>query len=134
MMFHTRHFRLTKIYKYILYLQINRNKITKRPLLTFPHCFRNIKLLHCHGFAPRLYATFNNGLAYEFVPGRTLSVDTIRLPNVWRLVARQLARLHKLAEHAGNGCGAELWPKMQKYFDLVPDMYDDIDKQRRLVT
>lgn len=127
MMSHTRNFCLTKIYKIYLHLQRN----SKWPLLTFSHSFRNIKLLHCHGFAPRLYATFNNGLAYEFVPGRTLSVDTIRLPNVWRLVARQLARLHKLAEHAGNGCGAELWPKMQKYFDLVPDMYDDIDKQRR---
>lgn len=33
---------------------------------------KNICMLHRYSFAPQLYATFENGLAYEYVPGVTL--------------------------------------------------------------
>lgn len=94
---------------------------------------RNIKLLHRYGFAPRLYATFCNGLAYEYVPGRTLNVDTVKDPNVWPLVARQMAKMHKitLGESEVGNVEPMLYGKMQQFFKLVPKKFSDPEKQKR---
>lgn len=94
---------------------------------------RNIKLLHRYGFAPRLYACFDNGLAYEYVPGVTLTPDTVRNPKVWQLVARQMARMHKirLEELQVKSTEPILWPKMQQFLALVPARFSDPKKQTR---
>lgn len=86
---------------------------------------RNIKLLQSYGFAPNLFATFKNGLAYEYVPGVTLTSDTIVKPKVWRLIARRMAEMHKI------DCGFEyvkepsLCSKMNQFFDLIPEKFTD---------
>lgn len=94
---------------------------------------RNIKLLQRYGFAPRLYATFCNGLAYEYVPGRTLNVDTVKDPNVWPLVARQMAKMHKIkvGETGVKDVEPMLFGKMQQFFKLVPKKFSDPKKQER---
>ncbi|XP_063706874.1 ethanolamine kinase [Culicoides brevitarsis] len=93
---------------------------------------RNIKLLHRYGFAPRLYATFCNGLAYEYVPGRTLNVDTVTNPEIWPLVARQMARMHKInLEETGSDKEPMLFGKMQQFFKLVPKKFTDPKKQEK---
>lgn len=46
--------------------------------------------------APKLYGVFENGLAYEYYPGCTLDVTTVADENIWPLVARQLAKMHKV--------------------------------------
>lgn len=94
---------------------------------------RNIKLLHRYGFAPRLYACFDNGLAYEYVPGKTLTVDSVRDSRVWQLVASQMARMHKikLEELDIENMEPMLWPKMQQFLELVPQNFQDPEKQRR---
>lgn len=94
---------------------------------------RNIRLLHEYGFAPRLYATFSNGLAYEYMPGDILNVDTCKSPEVFPLIARMMANIHRVE------CGPNvpktpcLWEKLQLFLDLVPKAYDDADKQARFV-
>lgn len=40
---------------------------------------KNICMLHRYGFAPQLYATFVNGLAYEYVPGVTLKPGKLHI-------------------------------------------------------
>uniref|UniRef100_A0A336MXR1 ethanolamine kinase n=1 Tax=Culicoides sonorensis TaxID=179676 RepID=A0A336MXR1_CULSO len=94
---------------------------------------RNIKLLHRYGYAPKLYATFCNGLAYEYVPGNTLNVETVKDPKVWPLVARQMAKMHKIRlEETGVKVNEPmLWGKMQQFFKLVPKRFSDPEKQKK---
>lgn len=96
---------------------------------------RNIKLLHSYGFAPSLFATFKNGLAYEYVPGVTLTPESVLRPEIWRLVARRMAEMHKVSQENGltipSARESMLWKKMQSFFDLVPERFSDADKHSR---
>src|SRR5690242_3255837 len=56
---------------------------------TRSHC-----LLARHGLAPPLYARFENGLLYKFVPGSVCSPADLRRPDVWRGVAQRLGEWH----------------------------------------
>jgi ethanolamine kinase len=56
---------------------------------TRSHC-----LLARHGLAPFLYARFENGLLYKFVPGSVCSPADLRRPDVWRGVAQRLGEWH----------------------------------------
>lgn len=95
---------------------------------------RNIQLLQRHGFAPTLYGVFRNGLAYEYVPGVTLTTETVGSPAVWPLVARHMAEMHRLAIRWGKSTPEPmLWPKMQQFLQLVPERFSDEAKQERLV-
>ncbi|XP_044761915.1 ethanolamine kinase 1 isoform X2 [Coccinella septempunctata] len=73
---------------------------------------RNIQLLHQYGLAPSLYATFENGLVYEFIPGRTLSYEDVSNPKIYKMIAKEMAKMHK------------------QFVDLVPDKFDDEIKQK----
>ncbi|KER27790.1 hypothetical protein T265_05217 [Opisthorchis viverrini] len=39
---------------------------------------------HAHGGMPKVYAVFNNGIAYSFIPGRTLPPTDLGSPKYWR--------------------------------------------------
>lgn len=99
---------------------------------------KNLILLHSYGFAPSLFATFENGLVYEFVPGITLNTNNVLQPEVWHLVARRMAEMHRVVND-GQLCSTSsnkkpvpmLWKKTQSFLDLVPDHYTDADKHKR---
>lgn len=95
---------------------------------------QNIKLLHSYGFAPSLYATFQNGLAYEFVPGVTLNRDNVLEPELWTLVARRMADMHRMVQQPGH-CAHQAKPmllkKIERFFELVPEQYTDQAKHNR---
>jgi len=94
----------------------------------------NIAFLHTHGLAPELYATFQNGLVYEFVPGVTLNTTTVCDPKVWRLVAKNMARMHKLpltAEEASKE--PMLKTKTLRFLELIPDTFSDPEKHQRVI-
>lgn len=57
-----------------------------------------MKLLHRVGLAPCLYAVFDNGLAYKYVFGVTLTVHSVTQPKVWKLIARQMAKMHQVQQ------------------------------------
>ncbi|XP_051854527.1 ethanolamine kinase 2 isoform X1 [Antechinus flavipes] len=84
---------------------------------------RNFQLLRAHGCAPKLYCTFQNGLCYEFLPGMALGPEHILEPQLFRLIAREMAKIHAI--HA-NGCLPKpgLWPKMYSYFTLVKNSFN----------
>lgn len=92
---------------------------------------RFIKLLHHHKLASNLYATFDNGLVYEYIPGVTLTADTVGLPKVYKLIAKQMAKLHKVPHPESNLPLPNLWDKMQQFYDLIPEKYEDNIKTRR---
>ncbi|XP_036232235.2 ethanolamine kinase [Bactrocera oleae] len=102
---------------------------------------RNIQLLHTYGFAPTLFATFKNGLVYDFVPGVTLKPTSVLEPSVWRLVATRMAEMHRRVQvqetPADAACGAAgvvpmLWHKTQSFFNLVPERFSDPEKHKRV--
>ncbi|XP_061396868.1 ethanolamine kinase [Musca vetustissima] len=96
---------------------------------------RNIILLHSYGFAPTLYATFKNGLVYDFVPGVTLNPESVLLPEIWSLVAQRMADMHRVVKPDWNRNAKPvpmLWKKTQSFFDLVPERFTDADKHKRL--
>jgi ethanolamine kinase len=85
---------------------------------------RNITMLQNDGFAPRLYATFQNGIVYEYVEGRTLTPESVTSPKIWPLIAAQMARMHKV--RTGNGTGDSkpmLLEKCRLFFELLPAVY-----------
>lgn len=58
--------------------------------------FRNITRLHSLNLAPEIYGVFKNGLAYEYYPGITLTVDSVADVKIAALVAKQMAKMHKV--------------------------------------
>ncbi|KAF6216833.1 hypothetical protein GE061_001183 [Apolygus lucorum] len=90
---------------------------------------KNFKILHQWGYAPMLYATFNNGLAYEFMPGVTLDENTVKDPAIFPLVAAMLARFHAIPIESEKR--PILWPKLRKYLSLIPSSYKQPTKRTR---
>uniref|UniRef100_UPI00398EC5B7 ethanolamine kinase 1 isoform X2 n=1 Tax=Pristiophorus japonicus TaxID=55135 RepID=UPI00398EC5B7 len=81
---------------------------------------KSFHVLHAHGCAPRLYCTFQNGLCYKFMEGTALDPEHVRDPSVFRLITRQLAKIHTIHAHNGWIPKPNLWLKLEKYFTLVP--------------
>ncbi|XP_049836293.1 ethanolamine kinase 1 isoform X2 [Schistocerca gregaria] len=92
---------------------------------------RNIQLLHAAGYAPQLYATFDNGLAYEYVSGDVLTVDTCHHISVFPLVARMMANMHRLDCGPGVPRRPALWSKVRQFMDIMPTKFEDPAKQTR---
>lgn len=94
---------------------------------------RNIKTLNVLGLAPQVYGEFENGLAYQYYPGCTLNVDTVLDPKIWSLVARQMARMHKV--QLGNEVTKEpfVWNKIEQFLNLLPEPFSTEAKQIRFV-
>ena len=92
---------------------------------------RNLKLMSEKGLGGKLYATFENGLAYEFVAGETLSVETCRKPEIYRSVAATVARMHRTASEGCETAEPCLWTKLNQFNELSPDEFDDPDMNRR---
>lgn len=90
----------------------------------------NFKSLNKYGFAPRLLATFNNGLAYEYTAGKPLSKSDVYDEQIWRKIAQQMAEMHRDIE-CDAFCQPVLWNKINKMFDLIPTKYSNPVKQQR---
>ncbi|XP_011501489.1 PREDICTED: ethanolamine kinase 1 [Ceratosolen solmsi marchali] len=91
---------------------------------------RNIRILHKAGHTHSIYATFNNGLAYEFVEGYTLTVETVREIDVYKLVAKRMAEMHLLQPTSDVSEDTPvIWQKTEKFMRLMPKQFDDVDKQ-----
>lgn len=93
----------------------------------------NFKLLHSYGFAPKLLATFENGLVYEYCDGRPLTKQQLFVEHVWRGIARRMAEMHRCIECPTGGEPIEpmLWSKFRQMFTLLPVTFSDPVKQAR---
>lgn len=97
----------------------------------FVYYYALLQLLQDVGYAPQLYATFQNGLVYEFVPGEVLTVDTVRSPDVFPMVARMMARIHHIDCGSNVPRSPALWDKVNNFLGLIPAKYDYHDLQER---
>lgn len=92
---------------------------------------RNIKLMSETGFGGKLYATFSNGLAYQYVHGEVMTTEDAANPDVFPIVAATVAKMHRVIinEERAKAC---LWTKMRQFLELSPDGFpDDGDKDAR---
>ncbi|XP_029455972.1 LOW QUALITY PROTEIN: ethanolamine kinase 1 [Rhinatrema bivittatum] len=101
---------------------------------------KSFRVLQAHGCAPQLYCTFNNGLCYEFMQGAALDPEHVCNPSItyygflfYRLIARQLAKIHAIHAHNGWIPKSNLWFKMGKYFSLVPKEFEDQEVNTRFL-
>ncbi|XP_014212570.1 ethanolamine kinase 1 [Copidosoma floridanum] len=93
---------------------------------------RNIRALHKAGHTHSIYATFDNGLAYEFIEGDTLTVDTVRKPEIYKLVAQRMAEMHLLQSSTDqNQSEPIIWRKTEKFMQLMPKSFDDPEKRKK---
>merc|ERR1712215_58281 len=92
---------------------------------------RNMKKLEEGGCGSKLYACFTNGLSYEFVAGETLELEKLFDPQVYREVAKSVARIHKLPLETDQ---LEMWNFMEKLLNLYPDKFKDNKKQELFQT
>jgi len=79
----------------------------------------NMRLLESGGNGAKLYATFENGLAYEFVAGRVVEAGQ-QAPEVYREVARTLAQMHSIQLPEGRRTPG-VWSFLRKLASLYPD-------------
>ena len=57
---------------------------------------RNMKLLHANGCGSQLYATFQNGLAYQYLSGSPITLESVRDPLVFPAIAAACSKMHSI--------------------------------------
>lgn len=85
---------------------------------------KNLKKLFCCGLGSQIYATFNNGFCYEFIPGQVLSTELIISSDyILPLVASNLARIHSIPQDAAHdekkSSDPSLMRTIDKYLNLL---------------
>ena len=88
--------------------------------------------MYGRGYAPRLYLTFGNGMVYEYLPGIVLSDDLCRNCIIYPLIAKMMAKLHKLNYDESIPKVSRMWEKMSQFIDLIPERFSNAEKQSRL--
>jgi len=87
--------------------------------------------MNSKGYAPSLYATFENGMVYEYIHGKELNIHSCRDISVYPLVARMLAKMHKLRYNDGTSLVPVLWDKVGCFINLISDTYASPEQQSR---
>ncbi|KAL0125429.1 hypothetical protein PUN28_004508 [Cardiocondyla obscurior] len=92
----------------------------------------NIRILNKAGYTHCIYATFNNGFAYEFLEGETLTTETVRDPKIYPLIAKRMAEMHDLKfENKSVLKEAFIWEKLKKFMQIMPKRFSDSLKQAK---
>uniref|UniRef100_A0A8C6VCR1 ethanolamine kinase n=1 Tax=Naja naja TaxID=35670 RepID=A0A8C6VCR1_NAJNA len=79
---------------------------------------RNFQVLQDNGCAPNLFCTFENGYCYEFMSGKALGPEHIRESSMFRLVAQEMAKMHRIHTN-GSLPKPCLWHRLYKYLNIV---------------
>jgi ethanolamine kinase len=70
--------------------------------------------------APPLYGRFRNGFCYGFVPGQVLSPDQLSDNHIFKLIARKLARWHRIQMPTESSDGQNqpnAWKTIRNWLD-----------------
>ncbi|EZA50752.1 Ethanolamine kinase [Ooceraea biroi] len=94
---------------------------------------QNIQILNKAGYTHCIYATFNNGFAYQFLEGETLTTETVRDAAVYPLIARRMAEMHSLKLENEEPASREacIWNMLKKFLQLMPRRFSDPLKQEQ---
>ncbi|KAF7562287.1 hypothetical protein G7046_g1879 [Stylonectria norvegica] len=95
------------------------------------------KHLADHGLASSLLVRFSNGHAYKFISGKPCSVGDLSHEQIWRAVARELARWHTLLPLAKQDTSTDVlnfepsvWSTARNWLDALPNKTDRQRSQR----
>ncbi|KAJ2950679.1 hypothetical protein O0L34_g8938 [Tuta absoluta] len=94
---------------------------------------RNIKTLNVLGLAPKVYGIFQNGLAYQYYPGVTLTPESVVDAKIWPLVSKQMAKMHKVQLSKEVKKEPVLWDKIEQFLGLLPEPFNTESKQQRFI-
>jgi len=76
-------------------------------------------------------------MVYKYIRGETLTTTTVRDPIIYRLVARTMARFHRLGVSGKRAddrtTKSELWSKMEQFANLIPERYSSPSTDLQLV-
>ena len=87
---------------------------------------RNMIVLSENGCGCQLYAQFGNGLAYEFLPGETLTIESVKSAEIFPKVAETMAKMHKSVD-LGSEVPREpcMWKKLRMFLQQYPKELSD---------
>ncbi|GFY48398.1 ethanolamine kinase 1, partial [Trichonephila inaurata madagascariensis] len=93
---------------------------------------RNMQMMCEAGLCAPLHCAFINGLCYGFSPGEVLDTKMVRDPDISKLIAGRLAKMHSVRSNV-NGVIPQpcLFPILFKYLHLIPDSFPDPVKDER---
>ncbi|KAL2093527.1 hypothetical protein ACEWY4_010839 [Coilia grayii] len=77
--------------------------------------------LHQHGCGPKLYCSFDNGICYEFMRGMVLEGALLPQPVIYRLIAKEMAKIHTIKPKTASPPQPVLWTKMSQFLHLVEE-------------
>ena len=83
----------------------------------------NMKLLSDFGLGANVVAEFENGIAYHYINGRSVSNADALSEDIYPLIAGKLAKFHKIPVQNPKNA---LWSRMKNFIELVPDFHEDI--------
>ena len=90
---------------------------------------KNMQLLYSNGCGPQLYATFQNGLAYQYLVGSTLTLENVCDSLIFPAVAAAFAKMHsiKLPPEQSSNRALEpcIWNLLRKFHKLSPEGFPD---------
>ncbi|XP_077994783.1 ethanolamine kinase 1-like [Glandiceps talaboti] len=79
-----------------------------------------------------LYCIFNNGLCYQFMPGKILDPELVRADNVYPLIARKMAKMHLIKPADGKAIPEpSLFLTLKGWLENIPREFDDAEKNAR---
>ncbi|XP_062402638.1 ethanolamine kinase 1-like [Sardina pilchardus] len=90
------------------------------------------QILHEHGCGPKLYCSFDNGICYEFLHGMVLDDPLLRQPDIYRLIAEEMAKIHSIKPRTSSPPQVVLWTKMSQFLQLVQEAENETPILRSL--
>ena len=96
-----------------------------------------MRLLAYNHLGPRVYATFANGMAYEYLPGKSLDYGLAVDKNVYPLVAHQVGRLHRqmsIGQKRPSHASHHVFHTLRNWLMLVPMRLADPTNHQRMMT
>jgi len=105
-----------------------------------------MRILHERKCGAQLYATFSNGICYEYMNGEILDVKDCWDPAIWPLITAEMAKLHSSREGGGlidddddkrraRTPKSAMWQKMRQFNKLAEEvMQNDPNLCSRLET
>ncbi|XP_041967052.1 ethanolamine kinase 1-like [Alosa sapidissima] len=90
------------------------------------------QILHEHGCGPKLYCSFDNGICYEFLHGMVLDGPLLRQPDIYRLIAGEMAKIHSIKPRTSSPPQVVLWTKMSQFLQLVQESENETPMLRSL--
>ncbi|KAF8794050.1 Ethanolamine kinase 1 like protein [Argiope bruennichi] len=93
---------------------------------------RNLQIMCEAGFCAPLHCLFTNGLCYDFTPGEVLDIKMVRDPDISKLIATKLARMHSIHRNVdGIDSQDSIFPFLYKLFHQIPESFPDPVKDLR---